>query len=57
MITSEIIKAKVESIRSVISYIEELKKHTAAPELDMVKSFAEQQINNYKKLVQDLNNK
>lgn len=56
MITSETIKAKVESIRSVIAYIDELKKHSPVPELEMVRSFAEQQINNYKQLVKDLNN-
>lgn len=55
VITSDIIKAKVSSLRLVQDYIKELQKLNIN-DIDEVNKFIESQINNYKQLVKTLNN-
>jgi mannitol-specific phosphotransferase system IIBC component len=51
---TEQLKAKAEALRTVQQYINELQKLEPSPGLIEVNKFIEQQINNYKQLVQDL---
>lgn len=57
MITSEVVKAKVESLKAVISFIEEFKGYSEYEDMSIVKKYVEQQIESYRQLVKTLNNK
>lgn len=54
MTITEQLKSKTEALRTVQQYISELQKVMPSQSLVEVNLFIENQINNYKQLVQDL---